>query len=354
MSLFNETATVTYDGNNSNATGYEIPFLFFEKAHLMVTVTDTAGESSELVLDSGFGVVLDEETGLHTVVTAEPVPDTCGLTITRRMPLTQTHEYVEGQRIPMGMLERSFDRLVMQAQWLWAHFTRLINDRPTYKEVDAAIEVAKLPPGFDSWPQPPFEITTPPLDDAPGARQTMHAVFPGTVFTGGNITIYFRYPGMADLGPYQVAVQSGDSAGIVRSKVLNVLNSQPSVTALADIWPGGTVTLVIERKTEAEFSSEFGLLVNMGSVTGISYTPSIAVEGNAAVEGTAASTIGRLAILTMPGSGNKYTFIAQGVSPMRWGGVTSGLIYDAELPGWKILQFTGTGGDRTTEHVAIY
>lgn len=354
MSLLNETSTVTYDGNNSDLTGYEIPFPFFQAGHLMVTTTDAAGKAAVLHLDSGFRLVREDETSPFTVVTTDPVPDTSGITITRKMPLTQTHEYMEGQRIPMGTLERSFDWIVMQVQWLWTHFTGLINDRPTYEELGAAIEEAKLPPGFDSWPKPPIEITVPPADGVVGARQTIHVEFPGTVGTGGNITVYLRYPGMSDLGPYPVAVQSGDSSSTVRTKILNGLNNRTAVTALASLSPGGTGTLVIERKIEADYSSGFGLLVSMGTVTGISYSPSLQIAGTAGVEGTAAAVIGQFAILTMPETGNRYTFVAQSLSPMRWGGVTSGLICDEELPGWKTLRFYGTGADRTTEHVAIY
>ncbi|GAA5120795.1 collagen-like protein [Luteolibacter yonseiensis] len=374
MSLHNEISTVTFDGNNSNRTGYDIPFPFFEKSHLSVIVTrESDGAEIPLILNSGFGVEQENETKPFKIVTSDPWDSTHTLTITRRMPLTQTHEYVEGQRIAMGSLEKSFDWIVMQVQWLWHHFHRLIADRPTHAELAAAIEAVELTPGprgeqgiqgvqgpqgiqgpqgETGEPMPLLQLDAPPQDGIAGAKQTIHAAFPGTVVAGGNITVHLRYPGMPDLGPYLVAVQSGDNPGVVRTKMVNELNLHAAVTGLADIWPGGTGTLVIGRRIEAASSSAFGLLVSMGSVTGISYTETLVVPGNEESAGTVAGA-GQLAIVTMPGTGNKYTFVAQGTSPMRWAGVTSGLIHDEELPGWRILRYHGSGADRTTEHVAI-
>lgn len=356
MSLSNETATVTYDGNNSNATGYEIPFVLFEHRHLMVTVADEAGEVVELVLDSGFRVVLDEETGVLTVVTTDPVPDTCGITIARRMPLTQTHEFVEGQRIPMGMLERSFDRIVMQAQWLWTHFTRLVSERPTFKEMDAAIEVAKLPPGFDSWPQPPIEITAPPVDEVVATKEKICVDLAGqSVSAGENLRVYLLDYAEGYIPDIFVPVDPGDDAEAITEKIYNVC--QTNAPLLVNYTPGFFGTrFYLERKTAEEVLNPTRLIVSGGAYWGPDYTriSTVVAHGNPwSFPGTNA-IVGQLAILTMPESGNKYTFIAQGVSPMRWGGVTSGLIHDAELPGWKILQYTGSGVDRTTEHVAIH
>jgi hypothetical protein len=352
-SLWKDPRSTIYHGHPS-VTSYDITFPFFEKSHLAVTVTRKSdGMKTALVLDSGFSVTREDENHPYKVVTEDPWDSGHTITITRKMPLTQNREYVEGQRIPMQALERSFDWIVMQVQWLLEYFTGLVNDRPTHAEMTAAIAEAKLHPDSEIGRFTPLELTAPPADGSPGERQTLYASFPGTVGVGGNIMVYLRYPGLPDLGPYLVPVQAGDGGSLIRSKIYNELSSRTAVTALANIGAGGTGTLIIERKIEADYSSGFGLLVSLGPVTGISYWSELQIGGTAASPGTSAG-IGQLAIVTMPGSGNKYTFIAQGIAPMRWAGVTAGLIHDAELPGWKILRFSGSGTERTTEHAAIF
>lgn len=116
MSVQSETSQIAYVGNNSTATPYPVPFLFFENAHVVATVKDSAGAETPLSQGADYSITGEGNPSGGAIVTTAAWDSTHTITIYRQVPITQTAEYEEGGSFPAATHERALDKLTMVSQ----------------------------------------------------------------------------------------------------------------------------------------------------------------------------------------------------------------------------------------------
>jgi lysophospholipase L1-like esterase len=121
-----------------------VPFLFFSNAHLKVTVTDADGVADVLTLTTDYTVTGANDPTGGDVTTVIAYDDTHTVKIERVLPFTQPFVYEEGGRLPMKTLEKSFDWIVQQVQWVWNYLSTALALRPTTTTVETMISDAQL------------------------------------------------------------------------------------------------------------------------------------------------------------------------------------------------------------------
>lgn len=115
MAVEVDTYCVTYSGNNSTVTPYQVPFPFLDGTHLTVRVKASGG--SWVTISSSQYVVTRFASGLGTVrITSGVVPTSSQVMIKRRTPLYQTTVFPEAGPFPAKSAERMGDRAIMALQ----------------------------------------------------------------------------------------------------------------------------------------------------------------------------------------------------------------------------------------------
>jgi len=119
MAFTSTLSKVQYAGNGAT-TGFAFPYLFYANSHLVVTSTSSEGVDTVLVLDTNYTVTGAGNSAGGTV-TITPAPATgVEITIERRVPYSQEHEYVNDDRFDAEAHEKAMDRNAMMAAQLGA------------------------------------------------------------------------------------------------------------------------------------------------------------------------------------------------------------------------------------------
>jgi hypothetical protein len=116
MSVQSETNRISYVGNNSTVTAYQVPFYFFANADLVVVVTTSAGVDTTLTLNTDYTVTGAGNEAGGSLTTAAAVPASSTVTIYREIDITQDVSLIENGDLPAETLEQALDRLTMIAQ----------------------------------------------------------------------------------------------------------------------------------------------------------------------------------------------------------------------------------------------
>ena len=131
MTLETTVSKAVYTGNGATT---EFPFSFkvWEKAQILVSVTDALGYVQEtgeysVTLSAGGGTV----SYLHAGV---PLPSGWKLAITRDMPFTQEDDYITGTRFDPEVIETALDKATAERQQLLEQLQRAVILPPTSDE----------------------------------------------------------------------------------------------------------------------------------------------------------------------------------------------------------------------------
>lgn len=120
-----------YNGNDS-ATAFPFEFKVFVKSDVLVTLTDTAGFESTLVLDSDYTVTLssdqDSQPGgtVNYPVSGPPLPEGYKLTLSGNLPYSQPTDIQNSGGFYPQVVEDALDRLTIQTQQLAEEMTRTV------------------------------------------------------------------------------------------------------------------------------------------------------------------------------------------------------------------------------------
>lgn len=115
MAISSETSKVQYSGDGST-TAFTVNFFFIEDGDLEVVLTSAAGVNTVQTITTEYTLTGagDQSGGTCTMVTAPATGEK--LTIRRKVPITQTVDYVENDPFPADTHERALDKLTMIAQ----------------------------------------------------------------------------------------------------------------------------------------------------------------------------------------------------------------------------------------------
>lgn len=115
MTVTSTTSRVSYTGNGST-TIFSVPFYFLANSHLAVTVVDTYGGITTLVLNTDYTVSgAGNTSGGSITCTTAPAFGTTVL-ITRNVPATQETDYQSNDPFPAATHEAALDKLTMLVQ----------------------------------------------------------------------------------------------------------------------------------------------------------------------------------------------------------------------------------------------
>jgi hypothetical protein len=114
MALETTTSRISYEGNESTSTPYEIPFAFLDPSHLQVKTVDE--DDAETVLTAGQYTVTHFENLTGRLTTASAVDDALQLVISRNTPRTQLISLEDGNLITADTLEAALDKQMMVLQ----------------------------------------------------------------------------------------------------------------------------------------------------------------------------------------------------------------------------------------------
>ena len=126
MALAEVLPTISYDGNESTVTPYQIPFPVPEANHLKLYLNGIA--SADPFIFEGAG----SDNG-GTVRTTKAYPSTTRVTWLRETPYEQPTDLEDGGRIPAETLEDAYDYLCIEIQQLWEKLQRAFLAPPGYR-----------------------------------------------------------------------------------------------------------------------------------------------------------------------------------------------------------------------------
>ena len=156
MTVENENYREDYNGNDS-ATVFTVDFYFLDDTHLRVILTDSAGVSTDQVLDSDYSVQdAGEPSGGSVTMFVAPATGEV-LTILRSVPLTQQYDYIENDPFPAESHETALDKLTMIVQQQEEVHDRMFTVEPAY--VDTDVETVPLADSFLVWDDDGDELT---------------------------------------------------------------------------------------------------------------------------------------------------------------------------------------------------
>lgn len=142
MTIATSTARADYAGDTVS-TVFAVPFYFLDGSHLEVVKRDAAGVETVLVKDVHYTVAgaAVPSGGSVTMLTAPASGEQ--LTIRRKVPITQTLDYVANDPFPAESHERGLDKLTMIVQQEAEEISRSLRAPVTEGALDA------LPPAAD-------------------------------------------------------------------------------------------------------------------------------------------------------------------------------------------------------------
>ena len=133
------TVATTYEpaqyNGNSVTTTFAFPYVFFENADLLVTLTVVStGVDTVQALNTDYSVTGgDGDDGSITFAVAPPTGTR--VTIELDLPYTQEDDYVENQAFPANTLEAGLDRAAIRDQQLKSSIDRALKYPPTFSGI---------------------------------------------------------------------------------------------------------------------------------------------------------------------------------------------------------------------------
>lgn len=143
MSISTVLNAITYEGNASTVTPYEIPFPFLDGDHIYLATRATLAADPVLLDSADYTVTRLEDGSGGSVVTDAAVPVDEFLTIWRDVPYTQPLVVQPAGPFPAKSVEYGLDRLAMQIQQLARKLNELL-------EIDDGNDIVTIPgPGLE-------------------------------------------------------------------------------------------------------------------------------------------------------------------------------------------------------------
>ena len=176
-----------YTGNGTT-TSWPFSFKVFAASDIAVTVADTVGTESTLVLDSDYTVTLnaDQETSPGGAI-SYALPSAYTLTVTGGLDYDQTYDIPSGGNFSPAALENALDRITMQVQQL-----REIASRSLKVSVTTENEVTLPSPASTTiigWDTDGQTLTNYPLEEL--ATAASFASYRYDTFEGDGVTTAF-------------------------------------------------------------------------------------------------------------------------------------------------------------------
>lgn len=143
-------------------TAYAVPFYFTAAGDLVVTYTDSSGNTTTKVLNSDYSVggVLDPKLNVYksggTVTFGTPLASGGTVLITRAVPPSQPYVWNPGDPFPSGTTEAAHDRAILAIQDFVQAFQLVgIGEGPptsgTFNQGDKVINMNPQPGGTIGW-----------------------------------------------------------------------------------------------------------------------------------------------------------------------------------------------------------
>jgi hypothetical protein len=336
MAVQSDTSRVSYAGNNSTVTTYEVPFRFLDATHLYAVEKTSAGVESAITLANHTGV---GDTNGGTVTTATAVPATSTLTIYRVVPATQLTSYAEGGDFPAASHEAALDKLTMVAQQNARALSRAVRvseaQGPVSEIVATPSTVIGLNASGQPWPMTVSDLKTflalsgVTLDVAAGMKTAANSTeraaavpdFTGQLLTQRDTAVIYVSTGTSAGNWTAVSFTLALLAGIVdglftadaagRAKFADGFVNAAKLASTLDL-SGKTVTLANSIITTA--------LLNAGAVTAPKVANGFSVQTVNTVS-SATATIGstfprdNTKPQNTPGEGAELTALATTITP---------------------------------------
>lgn len=118
MTIVNQTSSIQYAGDD-NATTFSFPFLLPDEVNLVVTLTDSGGTDTVLVLDTDYsisGVGVEGDGEVTYPISGSPLATGETLTIERSIPRTQETDFSSQGTFRAQAHEDAIDKLTMMVQ----------------------------------------------------------------------------------------------------------------------------------------------------------------------------------------------------------------------------------------------
>ncbi len=176
-----------YTGNGTT-TSWPFSFKVFAASDIAVTVADTVGTESTLVLDSDYTVTLNanQDTSPGGTVTYS-LPSSYILTITGDLDYDQTYDIPAGGNFNPAALENALDRITMQVQQLREIVSRAMQI-PVSSSASGYLPVPD-PSALIGWDSDGESLANFPLENI--ATALAFATFRPDTFTGDGVTDTF-------------------------------------------------------------------------------------------------------------------------------------------------------------------
>lgn len=148
MALPSEQSSVSYVGNNSTVTPYQIPFKFYTGEDISVVVTDDEGTKTTLTPITDYTVTGgDAEAGATGSLTSTvAIPATSTVLILRTVEIVQDTTFSDIGKFPSSAIDRALDYLTMVGQQLSRRLSTIFAT-PAETVAGTASDLAATPEG---------------------------------------------------------------------------------------------------------------------------------------------------------------------------------------------------------------
>ncbi|SAL47511.1 hypothetical protein AWB74_02140 [Caballeronia arvi] len=236
---------------NGATTAFPFAFKVFDKSDLTVTLVNSNGTSTRLVLDSDFSVSVSSDQSespggtITYPISGSPLPTGFSLVILGDLPIDQTVDITNSGGFYPEVVEMAVDRAVVQIQQIAEIVSRAIvvnesEDSPS--SLPPAADRVNTLLGFDGL----GNVASLPITASVGAGSLTDETFTdGVDYTSGtstSITLGKAYGGKANLGSVVMAgiAQDPDSYSLT-GKTLSF--NTPIPAGISKIWLKGGTTL---------------------------------------------------------------------------------------------------------------
>ena len=281
---FSTTTTRVSTAGDGSATAFSFPYLFFDNADLVVTLTvDSTGVETVQTITTHYTIVGAGVAAGGTVTMSSAPASGQTLLISRVEQFTQGLDLVENDNMPSELVEKQFDILTMLAQQTNSQVDRSLR-QPDGDTVDIAVIPAKITRAskvlaFDSAGNPETTIATSGL-------ATLGTI-PGDISTVAGISANVTTVAGISSDVTAVAADATD-IGAVAAKATEIGRLGTS-DAVADMNTLGTSAIVTDMDllgTSANVTA-MGLLGTSANVTAMSALSAAAVLTDMSILGTA-------------------------------------------------------------------
>jgi hypothetical protein len=281
---FSTTTTRVSTAGDGSATAFSFPYLFFDNADLVVTLTvDSTGVETVQTITTHYTVVGAGVAAGGTVTMGSAPASGQTLLISRVEQFTQGLDLVENDNMPSELVEKQFDILTMLAQQTNSQVDRSLR-QPNGDTVDIAVIPAKITRAskvlaFNSAGNPETTIATSGL-------ATLGTI-PGDISTVAGISANVTTVAGIASDVTAVAADATD-IGAVAAKATEI-GRLGTADAVADMNTLGTAAIVTDMDllgTSGNVTA-MGLLGTSANVTAMSALSAAAVLTDMSILGTA-------------------------------------------------------------------